>query len=73
MSLETPPSLHDSALLQQPALTPPPGVIPNFTNPADQGPMLIIVGAVLLALVIIALVTRAYTKFTSSGKRPGTT
>ena len=53
---------QDAAILQLPALAPPPGVIPNFTNPKDIGPRLVIVGAILLTFVIIALANRAYTK-----------
>lgn len=55
-------ALQDPAFLQLPALTPPPGVIPNFTNPDNRGPTLIVVGAIFLALVVIALTNRAYTK-----------
>ena len=55
-------ALQDPAVLHLPALPPPPGVILNFTNPKNQGPKLIVVGAILLTLVVIALVNRAYTK-----------
>ena len=55
-------SLQDAAILQLPALAPPPGVIPNFTNPKNIGPRLAIFGAILLTFVIIALANRAYTK-----------
>lgn len=55
-------ALQDPAFLQQPALKPPPGVIPNFLHPEEKGPTLVIVGAILLALVVIALANRAYTK-----------
>lgn len=51
-----------ASLLQLPALAPPPGVIPNFTNPENRGPTLVIVGAILLGLVVIAMANRAYTK-----------
>ena len=63
MSQQIPASaLEDPAFLSQPALPPPPGVIPNFKNPEYHGPTLVIVGAVLLALVVLALANRAYTK-----------
>lgn len=63
MSQQIPAStLEDPAFLQLPALPPPPGVIPNFTNPETQGPRLVVVGAVLLTFVLIALVNRVYTK-----------
>ena len=55
-------SQQEAAILQLPALAPPPGVIPNFTNPKNIGPRLIILGAVLLTFVIIAIANRAYTK-----------
>ena len=63
MSPQVPASaLEDPASLQQPAIAPPPGVTPNFAHPEDKGPTLVIVATVLLALVIIALANRAYTK-----------
>ena len=46
-------ALQDPAILQLPALPPPPGVIPNFTNPENKGHSLI---------VVIALANRAYVK-----------
>ena len=55
-------SQQDAAILQLPALAPPPGVIPNFTDPKDIGPRLVVLGAILLTFVIIALANRAYTK-----------
>lgn len=63
MSQQLPASaLQDPAILELPALPPPPGVIPNFTNPESKGESLIIPGAILLTLVIIAVANRAYTK-----------
>ena len=55
-------ALEDPAFLELPVQTPPPGVIPNFSNPENQGSKLTVVGAVLLTFVIIALTNRAYTK-----------
>ena len=55
-------SEQDTGILQLPALAPPPGVIPNFTNPKNIGPRLVILGAILLTFVMIALANRAYTK-----------
>lgn len=55
-------ALQDPAFLQLPALAPPPGVIPDFVNPEEKGPPLVIFGGILLSLVLIALVNRAYTK-----------
>ena len=63
MSQEIPTGdLQDPAFLQLSALQPPPGVTPNFTDPENKGPTLIIVGAILLAFVVILLANRAYTK-----------
>ena len=56
-------ALQDPAVLQLPALPAPPGVIPNFANPKNIGPRLIVSGAILLTFVTIALASRAYTKF----------
>ena len=55
-------SQQDAAILRLPALAPPPGVTPDFTNPKNIGPRLVILGAILLTFVIIALANRAYTK-----------
>ena len=55
-------ALQGPTILKLPALPAPPGVVPNFTNPKNQGPKLIVVGAVLLAFVVLALANRAYTK-----------
>ena len=54
--------LDDPTLLQLPALTPPPGVIPNFAHPMDRGPVLTIVNGILLALMMIFIALRVYTK-----------
>ena len=63
MSQQIPGSaLQDPAILHLPALPPPLGLVPNFTNPENQDSRLIVVGATLLTLVVIALMNRAYTK-----------
>ena len=63
MSMQAPASaLQDPAYLQLPALALPPGVTPNFANPENKGPTLVIVGAILLGLVVLALANRAYSK-----------
>lgn len=56
-------SLDDPAVLQLPALPPPPGITSNFTSPKDRGPILIIVNGILLGLMVIFLAIRFYTKF----------
>ena len=63
MSQQLPASaLQDPAIFELPALPPPPGVIPDFTNPESNGESLIITGAILLTFVIVAVASRAYTK-----------
>ena len=63
MSQQIPASaLQDPAVLQIPALPPPPGVTPNFTNPENKGQSLVVAGAILLTFVVIMLANRAYTK-----------
>ena len=63
MSQQIPASaLQDPAILQMPALPPPPDVKPNFINPENKGQSLIVAGAILLTFVTIALANRAYTK-----------
>ena len=51
-----------------PAGVPPPGVIPNHINPHSNGPILIGVGSVLVALMMVFVVVRGYTKFMIVGK-----
>ena len=52
------PSLYASF----PALEPPPGVVPNFIDPPDRGYTVIVVGAVLMALMVLFFMVRLYTK-----------
>ena len=59
----TPAILADpDALRQYPAGVPPAGVIPNFAHPQSRGSILIVVGGVMIALMVIFLANRAYTK-----------
>ena len=51
-----------AALAKTPALAPPPGVVPNFIDPYNQGPILLVIGSILLALMMILVTVRAYTK-----------
>ena len=46
-----------------PAGMPPPGVIPNLVNPDTHNPVLIIVGTTFMALMIVFVTLRYYTKF----------
>lgn len=45
-----------------PALLPPHGVTPNFIDPYTRGPVLTIVGSILVAIMMFFVVARAYTK-----------
>lgn len=51
-----------TAYANMPALTPPPGVTPNFTNPESQSFRFVVSGAVLLGIMAIFLCSRFYTK-----------
>ena len=55
--------LADPEILSQiPGGTPPAGLVPNFAHPANQGPTLIAVGGVMIALMMGFLMNRLYTK-----------
>lgn len=58
----SPSALEDPAVFQSPGLTPPPGTTPNFTHPTDRGPVLIVVNGILLALMMVFIAIRSYTK-----------
>ena len=63
MSQQLPNSFRGGpAILQLPALKPPPGTAPNFTNAEDRGAVLTIVNGFLLVVMAIFMVIRAYTK-----------
>jgi len=51
-----------TAYVNVPALTPPPGVNPNFTNPERQTFRFNVSGAVLLGIMVFFLCSRLYTK-----------
>ena len=57
-----------AVLAVTPAGKPPPGVIPNFTNPPSNGHILIEVGSVLVALMLVFVGVRMYTKLKIVGK-----
>ena len=50
------------AILQLPALKPPSGTAPNFTNAEDRGAVFIIVNGFLLVVMAIFMLIRAYKK-----------
>ena len=45
-----------------PAGQPPPGVIPNFTNPQDNNALMIVIGSILLGIMLFFYAIRIYTK-----------
>ena len=61
MSLPSPTG-GSAALANEPALAPPPGVVPNFVNPYNQGPILLVIGSILIVLMAVLVSVRAYTK-----------
>ena len=48
-------------LTQMPALAPPPGVKPNFTNPESQALMVVVTSIICLVLTPIISLLRFYT------------
>lgn len=55
----------DSSLLDPahtPAMRPPPGVTHNFVNPYSQGPILDVMGPIMIAPMMILVSIRFYTK-----------
>ena len=47
----------------KPALTPPPGVIPNFVNPPSQGYVTVVVLAICLAITTPIVLLRIYVRY----------
>ncbi|KAI1779131.1 hypothetical protein F4818DRAFT_437924 [Hypoxylon cercidicola] len=65
MSLENFQSLskaEQEVILNSPALEPPPGVIPNFINPANRNGLATFIGAICLILTTTAILIRAYSR-----------
>lgn len=50
-------------IMEMPAMTPPPGVAPNFDNPPDQNRMALAVMSVCLAVSTIAIALRLYSRW----------
>ena len=40
----------------------PPGVTPNYKNPEDRGPVIIIIGGILLGIMMLLAACRVYSK-----------
>ena len=54
---------NDPAKLEGvPAALPPPGVVPSHVDPYSDGPVLIIVGSILVAVMLLFVSVRIYTK-----------
>ena len=49
-------------LAMTPAGMPPPGVVPNLVNPDTQGPVLLIVGSILMFFMLLLASMRFFTK-----------
>jgi len=54
--------------LKQPFSPPPPGVVPNFVNPHTTGQQLITTASVFLAMMIVAVLVRTYSKLRLMGE-----
>lgn len=60
MSLSQLPPERQEFILNQPALEPPDGRVPNFEHPPNQNALFLSVGIVCLCLSSIACIVRAY-------------
>ncbi|KAF2968179.1 hypothetical protein GQX73_g5381 [Xylaria multiplex] len=56
------PPAEQEKILNRPALTPPPGVVPNFDNPPNQNDAGIATNAICLFITLVVVVLRAYAK-----------
>ncbi len=62
-------SLSSDLTRNAPVEKPPPGVIPNYTNPYSQGPIFFVVGPALLFIMLVFFSVRMYVKFGILKKR----
>ncbi|MCJ1342805.1 hypothetical protein MMC31_000994 [Peltigera leucophlebia] len=62
MASANPADVNPAYLENYPALAPPAGIIPNFVDPYTRGPIIIIVGSILIALMMSFVVVRIYIK-----------
>ena len=54
---------NDPAVLENyPAAKPPPGVVANYAHPSGDGPVLIIVGSILVFIMLVFVGARIFTK-----------
>lgn len=56
------------SLADVPAALPPPGVRPNYVNPHSEAPLLIIMGSIFVAIMLLFVSVRIYTKIKVVGK-----
>ena len=61
-------ALTPAQLAMTPAGTPPLGVTPNFSNPDTRGPVMIIVGSIMVAFMLMMATLRYYTKICVIGR-----
>lgn len=51
-----------ASIQNDPVLPPPPGVIPNFTNPESRAVGIYIAAGICLPIIVLSAVVRLYTK-----------
>lgn len=56
------PPAEQQAILQAPALKPPPGVVPNFKNTAADNAGIVAYGVICLSLVFFLIIVRFYSR-----------
>ncbi|MCJ1427686.1 hypothetical protein MMC29_005591 [Sticta canariensis] len=62
MASAIPANIDPALLATFPALLPPDGVTPNFVDPYTRGPVITIVGSILVAIMMIFVFVRIYAK-----------
>lgn len=62
MASAIPADVNPALLANYPAMLPPDGVTSNFVDPYTRGPVITIVGSILIAIMMIFVVVRIYTK-----------
>ena len=62
MASAIPANIDPALLATFPALFPPDGVTPNFVDPYTRGPVITIVGSILVAIMMIFVFVRIYAK-----------
>ena len=62
MASAIPADVDPAYLANYVSLRPPDGLIPNFVDPYTRGPVILIVGSILIALMMIFVLVRVYIK-----------